>query len=205
MNVWTAGQYITLVTSNKQALLTIVLFFTALCVYRLITSDWAGKLIGVCILILAVYLLSGCVADSTYVTVQKNRDDAKIAVAQAQRDAEVGKAKEDRQAREYEADAKVAQSKAWANTVPVALLLVGTTLVLLLIINWQGRIWMQKINNQHAYLMARGWDRSTGVGASQYQLLLDYAQRTGREVKLINGTYYLTAEGEKPIKALLND
>lgn len=203
MNIWMANQYINLVASNRQALVLALLLFAAICVYRLITGDWLGKLIGVAVLILAVYLLTGCMADSTYLAVQQSHDNAKVSVAQVQADAEVRKAQEDRTAREYEADAKVASTRAWTGMIPVALIVIGLAAITLLVVNWQGRIWLKKVENEHEYLMARGWDRSTGIESSQYKLLLDYAQRTGREVKLINGTYYLTAEDQPPIKALL--
>lgn len=217
-----------LTSINQTALTVAVLAFGMLCVYRLITdTGFVSKLIGVLLLVTAVYLLAGCnngptnplgMTDRT-----RLRTDASVSVAQVDAQARIAQAQADANARIAQAQAQeaadIAQANAqviteqsrqngatartmtWATTLPIILLIIGVVLVVALVVNWQGRIHFERIQLQRYQELAQPpqWPQ---LNAEQVQLLRDHAAQTGKRVIVQDGQYYLT-DGQRTVKALL--
>lgn len=215
-----------LTSINQTALTVAVLAFGMLCVYRLITdSGFISKLIGVVLLVTAVYLLAGCSNGPTnplgMTDRTKLRTDASVSIAQADANARIAQAQADQTARIAEAQAKEAadiaqanaqviteqtkqngqraRTMAWTTTLPIILLIIGATLVIALVVNWQGRIWYQRTVQTGPTLTTH---QAHALTADQMQLLQDYAAQTGKQLRVIDGEYYLS-DGQHTVKALL--
>lgn len=206
-----------LTSINPTALTVAVLAFGMLCVYRLITdSGFVSKLIGVALLITAVYLLAGCSNGPTnplgMTDRTRLRTDASVSIAQADAQARIAQAQAQEAASIAQANAQVITEQtrqngqtmrtfAWTTTLPIVLLIVGVVLIIALVVNWQGRIHFERIQLQRYQELAQPpqWPQ---LNAEQVQLLRDHAQRTGQQLRVINGEYYLT-DGQRTVKALL--
>lgn len=196
MTINQLNEQIQFIITNHNALVFGLYAFGALCVYLMLTKgDWLGKLLGVVLLVVAVHFLAGCTADPLGATSRTQiRADAAVAVAQADADSKARIAEANAKAiigaEQEKARAKIATNQAWAATVPVALVVIFGGLVVLLVVNWQGRIW---------YKYA---ERGTPMlDAKQRVLLTGYAQEHGMKIKVVDQTIYLT-NGQKTIKAL---
>jgi len=217
-----------LTSINPTALTVAVLAFGMLCVYRLITdSGFISKLIGVVLLVTAVYLLAGCSNGPTdplgATSRTRLRTDAGVTIAQADANARIAQAQAEQTARIAEAQAQeaaaiaqanasviteqtkqngqTARTFAWTTTLPIMLLIIGAVLVVALVINWQGRIHFERVQLQRYPELAHP-PRWPQLNAEQVQLLKDHAARTGQQLRIINNEYYLT-DGQHTVKALL--
>lgn len=204
-----------LTSINQTALTVAVLAFGMLCVYRLITDNgFVSKLIGVLLLVTAVYLLAGCSngpTDPLGATSRTHlRTEASVSIAQADANARIAEAQAKEAADIAQANAQViteqtkqngqrARTMAWTTTLPIILLIIGATLVIALVVNWQGRIWYQRTVQTGPTLTTH---QAHALTADQMQLLQDYAAQTGKQLRVIDGEYYLS-DGQHTVKALL--
>ena len=206
-----------LTSINPTALTVAVLAFGMLCVYRLITDNgFASKLIGVLLLVTAVYLLAGCSNGPTdplgTTSRTRLRTDASVSIAQADANARIAEAHAKEAADIAASNAQIiteqtkqngatARTMTWATTLPIALLIVGAALVIALVVNWQGRIHFERLQIQRYQELAQPpqWPQ---LNAEQVALLRDHAQRTRQQLRVINGEYYLS-DGQRTVKALL--
>lgn len=207
-------------TSINQTVLTMgVLAFGMLCIYRLITDNgFVSKLIGVLLLVTAVYLLAGCSNGPTnplgMTDRTRLRTDASVSIAQADANARIAEAQAKEAADIAQANAQIiteqtkqngqtARTMTWATTLPIILLIVGAVIVVALVVNWQGRIHFERIQIQRYQALAQPpqWPQ---LNAEQVALLRGHAQRTGQQLRVINGEYYLN-DGQRTVKALLKE
>lgn len=206
-----------LTSINPTALTVAVLAFGMLCVYRLITDNgFVSKLIGVLLLVTAVYLLAGCSNGPTdplgATSRTRLRTDASVSIAQADANARITEAHAKEAADIAASNAQIiteqsrqngqtARTMAWATMFPIILLIVGAVIVVSLVINWQGRIHFERTRQQGYQALAQPpqWPQ---LNAEQVALLRDHAQCTGQHVIIRNGQYYLT-DGQRTVKALL--
>lgn len=208
-----------LTSINPTALTVAVLAFGMLCVYRLITdSGFVSKLIGVVLLVTAVYLLAGCSNGPTdplgATSRTRLRTDASVSIAQADANARIAEAQAKEAADIAASNAQIiteqtrqngatARTYAWTTTFPIILLIVGAMIVVSLVINWQGRIHFERTRQQGYQVLAQPpqWPQ---LNAEQVALLRDYAVQTGQQLRVINGEYYLS-DGQRTVKALLKE
>lgn len=207
-----------LTSINPTVLTMAMLAFGMLCVYRLITdSGFISKLIGVVLLVTAVYLLAGCSngpTDPLGVTSRTRlRTDASVSIAQADANARIAEAQAREAADIAQANAQViteqsrqngatARTFAWTTTLPIILLIVGAVLIVALVVNWQGRLHFERIQLQRYQELAQPpqWPQ---LNAEQVALLRDHAQRTGQQLRVIDGEYYLEETNGRTYRALL--
>jgi hypothetical protein len=207
---------------NSKQLWHFALFgFALLVLYKMVTDgDFAAKVLAICVILFGLWFLAGCTADGPTnplgVTDRtKLQTDASIAIAQADRDARIAAANARVAESQADESAAIAASNAsiiteqtiqngetarahtWAGLLPVALLIIGATIVLGLIVNWQGRIWYER--TQHAPALAM--QQAPMLDANKLRLLQEHARQRGMWVVERDGEYLLT-DGVKTIKAL---
>lgn len=211
-----ANNLFSLTTTNKNMLLVAVVAFGMLCIYKMITGpDWFAKILGVVLLVVAVGVLSGCngPTDPLGATSRTRlRTDASVSIANADANARIAQAQADEAARIAESNARIittmtqetgatARASTWAGMIPLALLIVGAAVVVALVVNWQGRIWLERTRQAPQLVQRQAWPT---LSAEQVLMLYDHARRTGQRVIVDaeDGSYCLT-DGQRTVKALL--
>lgn len=192
---------VTLTTTNKNALLITLLAFGCICVYQMIArGGWLAKLLGVGLLILAVHFLAACNGpiDPLGATSRTRlRTDAAVSIAQADEAARIAESNAKIITEQSKQNGATARTLAWASMIPFALMIVGVAVVLVIVVNWQGRIWYAK--TIHAGPQP---SQVRTLTATQVDLLQSYAVRTGKQLVYHDGEYFLT-DGQTTVKALL--
>lgn len=238
-NLSSAEQMVQFAVTNKNAILTLVFLFCALLLYKMITSEnWVKVILGIGLMILIVHSLTACSVSASHdfggfteraqlradaqSTQVAEKAMADVAIAEAQRDAQVGAAKETArgviESARQTADAKIASNQAWAGTLPIALVIVGFAALLLMGMYWRGRVGLQyAVNDQYKarailvqakanYLTAKKQNIQGMLKAeeppptplltdAQVQLLYYYAQQKGMQVRVMDNQYFLEAAG----------
>lgn len=211
-----ANDLFSLTTTNKNMLLIAVVAFGMLCVYKMVTGpDWFAKVLGVVLLVVAVGMLAGCSNGPTdplgATSRTRLRTDASVSIAQADANARIAQAQAEQAARISEANALIiteqskqngamARTMAWATTLPIILLIVGAAVVVALVVNWQGRIWLER--TRQAPQLAQQAQQWPQLNADQLRLLQNYARRSGQRLIRQEDGYYLD-DGQRTVKALL--
>lgn len=97
-------------------------------------------------LLILLAMLAGCQPiDPLGATERTNiRANAALQAAQAEADAQRRIAEAQADAQKHVANQETIRAGMWAGVLPVALLIVGATLVIALVVNWQGRIWHER-------------------------------------------------------------
>ena len=213
---------------NAKEFWHVALFLFALLVlYRMITNgDFAARVLGIGVILFGLWFLSGCSGgpvDPLGATSRTRlRTDASVSIAQADANARARVAEADERARIAQAQAEQAariseanaliiteQSKqngatartmAWATTLPIILLIVGGAVVVGLIVNWQGRIWLERTRQAPQLAERAQWPQ---LNADQVRMLQDYARRSGQRLRVVEGEYYLEDTSGRQVKALL--
>lgn len=238
-----AEQMLQFAVTNKNAIIAVVVLFCALLIYKMITSsDWVKVIIAVAIMILVVHSLTACSVTTGndplgYTSRAQLRADAQstqvaeraladVQVAQANRDAQVGTAKETAkgviESARSAADAKIAVNQAWTATLPILLVVLGAGGLFLMVAYWRGRVTVvhaetdqtlrisaqkhqHKLEQRQAKL-AIDVQRQRLLGATptllseaELEMLYNYAQLKGMEVKFIGAQPYLL-QGETLVK-----
>ena len=142
-------------------------------------------------LLFLIIFLAGCAVDPlgattrtdirarTAVEIERVRKDAAIGVAAAERDAAIGVA-------DAQAAGDIDTARAWSGILPTIVFLVGLTAVVLLVVNWRGRIALERESKRTASLpVARRRELPT---LHRLQLA---AKRQGMDVTITDGVAYL--------------
>jgi hypothetical protein len=202
---------------NAKEFWHVALFLFALLVlYRMITNgDFAARVLGIGVILFGLWFLSGCSNGPTdplgATSRTRLRTDASVSIAQADANARIAQAHADEAARIAEANALIiteqskqngatARTMAWATTLPIILLIVGGAVVVGLIVNWQGRIWLERTRQAPQLAERAQWPQ---LNADQVRMLQDYARRSGQRVRVVNGEYFLEDTSGRQVKALL--
>lgn len=100
------------------------------------------------LILLVMTVLSGCqvaTIDPLGMTERETiRVGAAVRAAEIEADAQRRAAEAQADAQKHVANQETIQASMWASMVPVALLIVGVTVVVALVVNWQGRIWYER-------------------------------------------------------------
>ena len=201
---------------NAKEFLHVALFLFALLVlYRMITNgDFAARVLGIGVILFGLWFLSGCSNGPTdplgATSRTRLRTDASVSIAQADANARIAQAHADEAARIAESNAKIiteqskqngatARAGLWAGMIPLALLIVGAVVVVGLVVNWQGRIWLERTRQAPQLAEAQQWPQ---LSADQLCLLQNYARRSGQRLIRQEDGYYLD-DGQRTVKALL--
>lgn len=203
---------------DKGLLVFVMLTLFVVCVYRLVADHtFTGKLIGVALLLLAAWVVSGCngPTDPLGVTSRTRlRTDASVSIAQADERARIAEAQAREAADIAVANAQIvteqsrqngatARTLAWVTTMPVLLLILGAIIVVTLLVNWQGRIHYER-TRQGAWQQLAQPPARPALASEQLKLLYEYAEQNGKRVQIVNGEYFLT-DGQTTVKALLKE
>lgn len=202
---------------NAKEFWHVALFLFALLVlYRMITNgDFATRVLGIGVILFGLWFLSGCSNGPTDPLGATSRTrlhtDAAVSVAQADANARIAQARGFVGVRIAESNAKIiteqskqngqtARAGLWAGMIPLALLIVGSAVVVGLVVNWQGRIYLER--TRQAPQLTQQVQRPQ-LSADQVRMLYDYARRSGQRVRVVEGEYYLEATNGRQVKALL--
>ena len=238
-NLSSAEQMVQFAVTNKNAILGLVALFCALLIYKMITSsDWVKVIIGIVIMIFVVHTLTACSVSASHdfggfteraqlradaqSTQVAEKALAEVQVAEAQRDAQVGAAKETAkgviESARSAADAKIASNRAWAGTMPILLVIAGFAALLIVGMYWRGRVGLQyAVNDQYKARAELGQAKANYLTAkkenikgmlkeeaapptplltdAQVQLLYYYAQQKGMQVRVMDNQYFLEGAG----------
>ena len=201
---------------DKGLLVFVVLALFVVCVYRLVADHtFVGKLIGVALLLLAAWVVSGCngPTDPLGATSRTRlRTDASVSIAQADANARVAQAQAQEAAAIAQSNAQVitaqteqngatARTLAWVTTLPVLLVIIGAIIVGALLVNWHGRIHYER-TRQGSWQQLAQPPAYPALTDAQLKLLYEYAATQGQKLTVVNGEYYLS-DGQRTVKALL--
>jgi hypothetical protein len=135
-----------------------------------------------------IFILCGCtIGDFGATNRTQIRANADVAIATAERDAVIGAA-------QAEADGKAQAARAWSSILPTIVFFVGATVVVALVINWRGRLAMERTKRQALLPGDPGF----------YPALRRIARRDGAQIEVSGGRYYLVADDDsREVKGLL--
>jgi len=164
--------------------------------------------------IVGAVMLSGCAADDplgattrakdhnqAWITTNQADENAKIAAANADSMARITVSNNDLAARTKEADTRLAVTQAqengqsnragiWSTMIATTAFVLCLGLIIMIAVHYGGKIALLKTRYN--------------LQAHQLMLLQDYADRTGKQIVMRNGQYFLT-DGVTTIRAILKD
>jgi hypothetical protein len=143
---------------------------------------------SVVIFLIVTVALTGCAGDPLGATTRTDiRARAAVDIAEAQRDAQIGVA-------DAQAAGAIGVARAWSSILPTIVFLIGLTAVVLLVINWRGRLAMERERRRPASLPGTGRTRLPDLQRLQLE-----AKRQGMTVTVVDGMAYLVDAGGRVV------